>query len=119
MACILSSEITQRMMPNQPKPSNQSMLTSPKLETNQRAQTMAMPTKPQRAKGTPNSPNAGLNKTKDTPRWHLNGINMQAYKRVQTWSTRQQPFNTLKGHQMQAYKHTTRTEMAWQVVPNH
>ena len=87
------------------------MQPSPKLKASQGAQAMTIQTKPQRAKGTRNSPKADQNKVKDTLKWHLNVLYMVAYTRVQTWSIRHQPFKALKEHQMQAYKHAIWTEM--------
>ncbi|GMP90109.1 hypothetical protein CsSME_00041382 [Camellia sinensis var. sinensis] len=74
-------------------------------------QTMAMQGESQRVEGTQNSPNVSQEKAQNTLRWHLNGLPMEAYTMVQTWSIRHQPFKALKEHQMQAYKHATRTEM--------
>ena len=62
------------------------MQQGPKLKASQGAQAMTMSTKPQRAKGTQNSPEADQNKAKDTLRWHLNGLSMEVYTKVQTWS---------------------------------
>ncbi|GMP79252.1 hypothetical protein CsSME_00034875 [Camellia sinensis var. sinensis] len=47
-----------------------------------------------------NSPKSCQIKVKDTSRWHLNGLYMEAHKRGQTWSIRYQPFKALKEHQM-------------------
>ena len=50
----------------------------------------------QRAMGTQNHPKADQNKVKGTPRWHLNGLNLKACTKVQTWSIKHKPFEASK-----------------------
>ncbi|GMP42167.1 hypothetical protein CsSME_00011992 [Camellia sinensis var. sinensis] len=87
------------------------MQPSPRPKANLRDQTMAMQDESQRVEGTQNSPNVGRDKAQNTLRWHLNGLHVEAYAMVQTWSIRHQPFKASKEYQMQAYKYTICTKM--------
>ena len=58
-----------------------------------------------------NSPKSCQSKPQKPLRWHLNDVILEEYTMEQTLSMKHQPFKALKEHQMQAYKHATRTEM--------
>ena len=76
------------------------MQQGPRLKASQGAQAMTMPTKPQRAKGTQNSPKADQNKAKGTLRWPPKCLHMMAYTMAQTWNMKHKLFKTLKKHQL-------------------